>query len=95
MNLAIGNPEGLKEGVPSYENLVTHIERFGLDREKPGYNGGKLKVYKTYRQFRTDSAMEVGRSYLAIDPYASLVTRYGDPRWEDEARKDWEEEHGN
>ena len=95
MNLGMHNSSGLPIGKPSYENIVKHIDRFGLDREAKGYNVGKVKVYKTYKQFRSDSAIEVARSYCAEDAYVRLVSKYGSHKWEDEAREDWRAEHGD
>lgn len=93
MNLAIRNPGDLPEGKPTYENLVTHIDKFGLDREHKGYHTGKEKDYGTYKKFRVDSAIEVGRSYLTEAAYVLLVSKYGSHKWEDEARADWQEEN--
>ena len=93
MNLAIRNPGDLPEGKPTYENLVTHVDKFGLDREPQGYHVGKEKDYRSYKQFRSDSAAEVARSYFPEDVYVRFVAKYGSHQWEADARKDWQEEN--
>lgn len=93
MNLGIRNPGDIPEGRPTYENLAAHVDRWGLDREAKGYHQGKEKDYSTYRQFRSDSAVEVARSYFTESVYVRFVSKYGSHQWEDEARKDWQEEN--
>lgn len=95
MNLAVTVPEDLDVAKPTYENLVKHVDKFGLDREAKGYNAGKPKTYGSYKQFRSDSAVEVARSYLGQTAYVAFVERFGQHSWADDARADWEEEHGD
>ena len=79
------------EARPSYENLCKHADKYGLDNEhKKGRNQGKPIIYTTYKTFRNDALIEVGRARLSQEAYAMLVERYGEHAWRDEALADWD-----
>lgn len=72
----------------TWANLCKHVDKFGLDRDGKGYNAGKVKRYKSYKQFRTDAAVEVARQHFAEDTFAQFVEKYGEHGWVDSARAD-------
>lgn len=82
-------PEVIENGAPTVENLLRHYRAYGLDNQHKGNNVGKPVRYATYKQFRNDSLVEVGRANLAEDAYAFLIESLGHPTWADAARADW------
>lgn len=77
------------KAAPTVENLLRHYRAYGLDAQHKGNNVGKPVRYATYKQFRNDSLVEVGRANLSEDAYAFLVDALGHPSWTDAARADW------
>ena len=78
-----------EEAKPTLENLLRHVNKYGLDAQHKGNNVGKPVRYSTYKQLRNDAAVEVARAYLGEDAYAMFVETVGAKAWTDEARKDW------
>lgn len=83
------SPEIEAAGLPTYENLVRHVDRYGLD------NAHSTKVadrYTTYNKFAKDSAAVTAIAYLSEDAYVRFVTRYGEASWAEAARADHQAE---
>lgn len=74
--------------MPTLPNLVRHIDHYGLSNKFAGHRG-RTKVYKGYKAFAKDPAIEVGLAYLSEEAYAQLVERYGERGWVSDARADW------
>lgn len=77
--------------LPTYENLVKHVEKYGLSNAA---SKKRTDRYTTYKKFAKDSAAEVAFSHLTEDGYVRFVNRFGDPAWEDQARADYQAERG-
>lgn len=84
--------EGIRaQALPTYENLVKHVEKFGLGNAHSKKHADR---YTTYKKFAKDSAAEVAFSHLTEDGYVRFVSRFGDPAWEADARADYQSERG-
>lgn len=81
------------------ENLLRHYEKYGWDRKKQG-SGRKRrwidKTYRTYHQMRSDSLVEIARSYLDRDDYLELVSTLGKPEFVEQAidEEGWKLDNG-
>jgi hypothetical protein len=81
-------PEHLR---PTLENLLKHVQKFGLENShETGYRGRPV-TYKSYRQFSADAVVLTARAYLGQEAYAFFVESVGYPQFKEQAREHWQE----
>lgn len=74
---------------PTYDDLITHFNRYGLDNAQTGYRHAPER-YRNYERFANDSLVQVAYDYLGTEAYVALVEAVGYGNFKKQAREDKE-----
>ena len=74
---------------PTFNDLVAHFNRYGLDNAQTGYRNAPER-YRSYDRFSSDSLIQVAYDCLSTEAYVALVETVGYSNFKEQARKDKE-----
>ena len=92
MELRTGPPTTPGMTYLTYEDLIRHYKKFGLDNSHTGYRHA-AQTYGGYKKLAKDALVEVAFDYLNQQEYIKLITAIGYGEYADDAYEDWERGH--